>query len=56
MTVYRNKKTGVEFFSPCVCKGADIESVPASHAPDEDQSTVPAKKPGKKPGKKTSEK
>ena len=33
MPVYKNTRTGVEFFTPCECRGADIEPVPAAPAP-----------------------
>lgn len=35
---YRNTKTGYEFETPCVCKGADLELV-------EDEKTETEKKP-----------
>lgn len=52
MPVYRNKKTGVEFISPCECKGADIVSVPSTYEREKER-TAPERKPARK---KTSEK
>ena len=45
MPVYRNIKTGAEFFTTCECKGADIVPVPEATAEEKPE---PAKKPTRK--------
>lgn len=47
MPVYRNVKTGAEFFTDCDCKGADIVLVPSAPA-EEKPAPAPAKKPARK--------
>lgn len=47
MPVYRNVKTGAEFFTCCECKGADIVLVPSAPA-EEKPAPAQAKKPARK--------
>lgn len=46
MPVYRNTRTGSEFYSPCECSGTDIVTVP--EAPAAETKPAPAKKTGRK--------